>query len=88
MLVFILLSSSNIVHIVFLAQMLRERNQGYGILVSSVPKETYAFYSLRDPSEVSGSFISSSFLCTYRSICNEIVGRILGRKNEEKLIVK
>ncbi|KAG7028374.1 putative trehalose-phosphate phosphatase G, partial [Cucurbita argyrosperma subsp. argyrosperma] len=33
-------------------KMLRERNQGYGILVSSVPKETYAFYSLRDPSEV------------------------------------
>lgn len=33
-------------------KMLRERNQGYGILVSSVPKETNAFYSLRDPLEV------------------------------------
>jgi trehalose 6-phosphate phosphatase len=31
---------------------LRERNCGYGILVSQVPKETEAFYSLRDPSEV------------------------------------
>ncbi|KAM3242737.1 hypothetical protein ACQJBY_055001 [Aegilops geniculata] len=33
-------------------KVLRERNCGYGILVSQVPKETGAFYSLRDPSEV------------------------------------
>lgn len=33
-------------------QVLRENNRGYGILVSSVPKESNAFYSLRDPSEV------------------------------------
>ncbi|XP_044476418.1 probable trehalose-phosphate phosphatase F [Mangifera indica] len=33
-------------------KVLKERNQGYGILVSSVPKESNAFYSLRDPSEV------------------------------------
>lgn len=33
-------------------KVLREGNQGFGILVSSVPKETNAFYSLRDPSEV------------------------------------
>ncbi|KAE8650071.1 probable trehalose-phosphate phosphatase F [Cucumis sativus] len=33
-------------------KVLRERNQGYGILVSPMPKETNAFYSLRDPSEV------------------------------------
>ncbi|KAF2311719.1 hypothetical protein GH714_026360 [Hevea brasiliensis] len=33
-------------------KVLRERNCGFGILVSSVPKETNAFYSLRDPSEV------------------------------------
>ncbi|MQM18314.1 hypothetical protein Taro_051303 [Colocasia esculenta] len=31
---------------------LREGNRGYGILVSSIPKDTNAFYSLRDPSEV------------------------------------
>ncbi|XP_044468806.1 trehalose-phosphate phosphatase A-like [Mangifera indica] len=31
---------------------LREGNRGYGILVSPVPKESKAFYSLRDPSEV------------------------------------
>ncbi|XP_059666953.1 trehalose-phosphate phosphatase A-like [Cornus florida] len=31
---------------------LREGNRGYGILVSSAPKESNAFYSLRDPSEV------------------------------------
>ncbi|GMH29672.1 hypothetical protein Nepgr_031515 [Nepenthes gracilis] len=33
-------------------KVLREGNRGYGILVSSVPKESRAFYSLRDPSEV------------------------------------
>lgn len=33
-------------------QVLREGKRGYGILVSSVPKETNAFYSLGDPSEV------------------------------------
>ncbi|XAR70431.1 Trehalose-phosphatase [Bertholletia excelsa] len=33
-------------------KVLREKNRGYGILVSSVPKETKAFFSLRDPSEV------------------------------------
>ncbi|VAH50664.1 unnamed protein product [Triticum turgidum subsp. durum] len=33
-------------------KVLRERNCGYGILVSQVPKETEAFYSLRAPSEV------------------------------------
>lgn len=33
-------------------QVLKERNHGYGILVSSVAKDSNAFYSLRDPSEV------------------------------------
>ncbi|CAN6460762.1 unnamed protein product [Victoria cruziana] len=33
-------------------EVLRERGQGCGILVTSVPKETNAFYSLRDPDEV------------------------------------
>ncbi|PSR91567.1 Trehalose-phosphate phosphatase [Actinidia chinensis var. chinensis] len=33
-------------------KVLREGNQGYGILVSSVPKETKAVFSLKDPSEV------------------------------------
>ncbi|PKU71528.1 trehalose-phosphate phosphatase A-like [Dendrobium catenatum] len=33
-------------------KVLRESNRGYGILVSSVPKETYAHFSLKDPSEV------------------------------------
>ncbi|KAJ8505352.1 hypothetical protein OPV22_006238 [Ensete ventricosum] len=33
-------------------KVLRECNRGFGILVSTVPKETNAFYSLRDPSEV------------------------------------
>uniref|UniRef100_A0A7C9EPC3 Trehalose 6-phosphate phosphatase n=1 Tax=Opuntia streptacantha TaxID=393608 RepID=A0A7C9EPC3_OPUST len=33
-------------------KVLREKNQGYGILVAPVPKETKAFYSLRDPAEV------------------------------------
>ncbi|KAK6936316.1 Trehalose-phosphatase [Dillenia turbinata] len=33
-------------------KVLREGNLGYGILVSSVPKESKAYYSLRDPTEV------------------------------------
>ncbi|XP_074566402.1 putative trehalose-phosphate phosphatase F [Curcuma longa] len=33
-------------------KVLRENSRGFGILVSNVPKETNAFYSLRDPSEV------------------------------------
>ncbi|XP_073102072.1 probable trehalose-phosphate phosphatase F isoform X2 [Elaeis guineensis] len=33
-------------------KVLRERDCGHGILVSSVPKDSNAFYSLRDPSEV------------------------------------
>ncbi|KAH0979092.1 hypothetical protein GBA52_006269 [Prunus armeniaca] len=33
-------------------KVLREGNRGYGILVSAVPKESNAFYSLREPSEV------------------------------------
>ncbi|WZZ75856.1 hypothetical protein YC2023_087226 [Brassica napus] len=33
-------------------KVLREKKQGFGILVSSVPKESNAFYSLKDPSEV------------------------------------
>lgn len=47
-------------------QVLRERSCGYGILVSQVPKDTEAFYSLRDPSEVNllWSFFSFS-TCFY-----------------------
>ncbi|OMO94908.1 Trehalose-phosphatase [Corchorus capsularis] len=33
-------------------KVLREGNRGYGILVSSMPKESNAFFSLRDPQEV------------------------------------
>uniref|UniRef100_A0A7C9AEI0 Trehalose 6-phosphate phosphatase n=2 Tax=Opuntia streptacantha TaxID=393608 RepID=A0A7C9AEI0_OPUST len=33
-------------------RVLREGNKGYGILVSRVAKESHAFYSLKDPSEV------------------------------------
>lgn len=36
----------------FRVQFLREENRGYGILVSSIPKESNAFYSLKNPSEV------------------------------------
>lgn len=35
-----------------LYQVLREGKRGFGILVSTAPKESSAFYSLRDPSEV------------------------------------
>ncbi|PIN21272.1 Trehalose-phosphatase [Handroanthus impetiginosus] len=33
-------------------KVLKEGNRGFGIIVSSVPKESNASYSLRDPSEV------------------------------------
>ena len=36
----------------FSSQVLRKGNRGCGILVSPVPKESKAFFSLRDPSEV------------------------------------
>ncbi|XP_057977923.1 probable trehalose-phosphate phosphatase F [Malania oleifera] len=41
-------------------------HRGYGILVSSVPKETKAFYSLRDPSEVM-EFMKS--LVRWKKLC-------------------
>jgi trehalose 6-phosphate phosphatase len=34
-------------------QVLRNRGQGLGILVSKVPKETNAAYSLQEPTEAS-----------------------------------
>ena len=37
-------------------QVLREDKRGFGILVSSVPKESHAAYSLVDPSEVNSLF--------------------------------
>ncbi|XP_065632022.1 trehalose-phosphate phosphatase A isoform X2 [Quercus suber] len=43
-------------------KVLREENQGYGILVSSAPKESNAVYSLRDPSEVM-EFLTSLVAC-------------------------
>ncbi|KAF3944385.1 hypothetical protein ACB098_12G085700 [Castanea mollissima] len=43
-------------------KVLREGNQGYGILVSSEPKESKAVYSLRDPSEVM-EFLKSLVAC-------------------------
>lgn len=44
-------------------KVLREGNRGFGILVSSVPKESNAFYSLRDPSEVQILYYLSHHLC-------------------------
>ncbi|KAJ8765732.1 hypothetical protein K2173_014854 [Erythroxylum novogranatense] len=35
-------------------KVLRERGQGFGILVSKTPKDTSAFYSLQEPTEVMG----------------------------------
>ncbi|CAK9174941.1 unnamed protein product [Ilex paraguariensis] len=33
-------------------KVLRERGQGFGILVSKIPKDTHAYYSLQEPSQV------------------------------------
>lgn len=54
-----------------LYQMLGEKKCGIGILVSSVPKETKAIYSLRDPSEVRilvhlSYFSPQTFGCVFR----------------------
>ncbi|XP_020971352.1 trehalose-phosphate phosphatase A-like [Arachis ipaensis] len=45
-------------------KVLREENKGYGILVSSAPKESNAVYSLRDPSEVLLIFFVMFCCCT------------------------
>lgn len=42
--------------------MLKKRNRGYGILVSAVPKESNAFFSLKDTLEVM-TYISSIQFC-------------------------
>ncbi|KAM1368372.1 hypothetical protein PS1_001709 [Malus domestica] len=47
-------------------KVLREGNRGYGILVSSVPKDSNAFYSLREPLEVM-EFLKSLVLWTKSS---------------------
>ncbi|XP_062219839.1 probable trehalose-phosphate phosphatase 1 [Phragmites australis] len=49
-------------------KVLRERNCGHGILVSQVPKDTEAFYSLRDPSEVM-EFLNSLVRWKKHSLC-------------------
>lgn len=49
-------------------KVLREGNRGYGILVSSIPKESDAFYSLKDPSEVM-KFLK--LLVKWRKSCTE-----------------
>ncbi|XVF64758.1 hypothetical protein PTKIN_Ptkin09bG0192500 [Pterospermum kingtungense] len=43
-------------------KVLRDRGQGLGILVSKVPKETNAFYSLQEPSEARLLILTCSFL--------------------------
>ncbi|KAJ3680534.1 hypothetical protein LUZ60_016812 [Juncus effusus] len=52
-------------------KLLRKRKCGYGILVSSVPKETDAFFSLRDPSEVMEFLKSLVRWKKYKSLSNE-----------------
>ncbi|CAA0401730.1 unnamed protein product [Arabidopsis thaliana] len=40
-------------------KMLRDRGEGFGILVSKFPKDTDASYSLQDPSEASDGFLTT-----------------------------
>lgn len=47
---------------------MREGNKGYGILVSSAPKESIAIYSLRDPTEVIHIFTDFVHIYDYRAI--------------------
>ncbi|WOL00079.1 hypothetical protein Cni_G08792 [Canna indica] len=54
-------------------KVLKEYNLGYGILVSSVPKETSAVYSLRDTSEVVfGTHTSGIKLTLLHSYCTHL----------------
>ncbi|KAL9261740.1 Trehalose-phosphate phosphatase A-like protein [Drosera capensis] len=46
-------------------KVLRDLKTGYGILVSSAPKETHAYYSLKDPSEVM-EFLKALFIIQVR----------------------
>ncbi|XVF58955.1 hypothetical protein PTKIN_Ptkin07bG0107900 [Pterospermum kingtungense] len=47
-------------------KILRDRGQGFGILVSKFPKDTSASYSLQEPDEVSSKLIQLAFLfCCY-----------------------
>ncbi|KAH6804164.1 Haloacid dehalogenase-like hydrolase superfamily protein [Perilla frutescens var. frutescens] len=48
-------------------KVLRDGKRGYGILVSSMPKESNAFYSLRDPSEVM-EFLNTLVMWKKRSV--------------------
>lgn len=43
-------------YILHIKQKLREKGQGYGILVSNFPKDTSASYSLQEPDEASTHF--------------------------------
>lgn len=52
-----------------LNQVLRDRGHGVGIVVSKVPKETSASYSLQEPSEVYTIHIYIYCLITSMSIC-------------------
>lgn len=45
-----------------ISQVLQQRRQGVGILVSKIPKETNASYSLQEPAEVTIFFISLNFV--------------------------
>ena len=56
-------------------QVLRERNCGYGILVSQVPKETQAFYSLTSPPEVKKRF---SFSCLISAFLLILFSKLIG----------
>jgi len=52
----------------FNEQKLRDRGQGFGILVSKFPKDTSASYTLQEPNEVSRIFLLHIFLIPFYPI--------------------
>jgi hypothetical protein len=50
---FLLTVVDNWTNLIYLNQKLRDRGQGFGILVSKFPKDTTASYSLQEPNEAS-----------------------------------
>ncbi|XP_009797815.1 probable trehalose-phosphate phosphatase J isoform X2 [Nicotiana sylvestris] len=66
-------------------KVLRERGQGFGILVSKTPKDTYASYSLQEPSEV---MIFLRRLVEWKKLCLRRQSKIQKQIEEIKASLK
>ncbi|KAG5534217.1 hypothetical protein RHGRI_022372 [Rhododendron griersonianum] len=67
-------------------KVLRERGQGFGILVSKIPKETSASYSLQEPSEASYEFFAAIGTMEKEVVATKIQAEKTTSRNEMSLI--